>query len=867
MKHKAIEQILQRADLAKADSDYTYFFTLMLVGEALAKTIVLGIVAAVDDDVDRNRYRLEHQLARADGVGDWSKALEDALIGPASQFLVADIHPEQMELTKAFRSGDWQFDAVAELRKALDHLQIEGEEVPNKSDLKRWFRLFATLRNKTRGHGATQPGMAATAAEHLEKSIRLIYSNLNLFKRDWAYLHRNMNGKFRVSPISETAVQFDYLKKLQDQQLANGVYVAIGSPRNVPLLRSEADLQDFFFANGGLTAKKYELLSYCTDDRTSGDGADYQTPPGTLPSSETEGHGELEPRGNCLSNIPDLVSDYIDRPKLEAELYGLLIDDKRPIVTLVGRGGIGKTSLALKVIPKLYEDSRYEAIVWLSARDIDLQLSGPKAVRPLVLSPEDMGKFYASLVLSESDTSVKGFSGRAYLEIQLQKCELGACLFVFDNFETTQNPVEMFNWIDTYIRLPNKALITTRLREFKGDYPVEVSGMEEEEAKKLIENTASSLKISSLIDDEYIDKIVTHSEGHPYVIKILLGEVAKAREAKNIPQLVAGTEDILTALFERTYAALSPCAQRAFLTLSAWNSAVPRLALESVLFRSTEERQEVERGIESLIQYSMAEVHTTLSDKQEFISLPLVASVFGKKKLNISPYKASVQADAEILQMLGPSRGDDIRLTLAKRLETFLRNIARRIDLGESYSSFAPVIESICRAYNPGWLLLARWHMDERTSESLILAKEELRRFLENGPPDADAAEAWRLLGLACYKTNDALGGIHAFVERAQFSESSFYELSNTANKLNLFLRDHGLDIDREQKKELANRIFQVLNQRRVEANADDLSRMAWLAIHAGQEDRAREFVRDGLEMDSQNDHLGKLAQRLGIPF
>lgn len=709
--------------------------------------------------------------------------------------------------------------------------------------------------------------MTATAAEHLANSITLIYSNLNLFRRDWAYLHRNMSGKFRVSPITETAAQFDYLKKSQDQHLSNGVYVAIGSPRKVPLLRSEADLQDFFFANGGLTAKKYELLSYYTDDRISGDGADYQTPPGTLPSSETEGHGELEPRGNCLSNIPDLVSDYIDRPKLEAELYRLLVDDKRPIVTLVGRGGIGKTSLALKVIPKLYENNRYEAIVWLSARDIDLQLSGPKAVRPLVLSPEDMGKFYASLVLNETATNVRGFSGRAYLETQLQKCDLGSSLFVFDNFETTQNPVEMFNWIDTYIRLPNKALITTRLREFKGDYPVEVSGMEEEESRQLIEKTARSIGVSNLIDTEYIDKLISHSEGHPYVIKILLGELAKARQAKNIPQLVAGTEDILTALFERTYAALSPCAQRAFLTLSAWNSAVPRLALESILFKSTEERQEVEKGIESLIQYSMAEIHTTSSDKQEFISLPLVASVFGKKKLNVSPYRASVQADAEILQMLGPSRGDDIKLTLAKRLETFLRNISRRIELGEKYEFFAPVIESICRAYSPGWLLLARWHMEERTADGYRHAKEELRRFLESGSSDAEAAEAWRLLGVACYKTNDALGEIHAFIERAQYSESSFYDLSNTANKLNLFLRDHGLEIDREQKRELANRIFTVLHHRRAEANADDLSRMAWLAIHSGQEELARDFVKEGLELEAENYHLSKLAQRLGIVF
>lgn len=862
MKHKAIEQILGRADLAKSDSDYTYFFSLMLAGEALAKSIVLGIVASIGDDSDRNRYRLEHQLARADGIGEWGKALEDALSGPASQFLLVDARVEQAELTKLFKSGDWQYDAVAELKAVLEHLGIEGEEVPTKSDFKRWFRLFATLRNKTRGHGATQPGKTTIAAEHLGRSIELVYTNFNLFKRQWVYLYRNLNGKFRVSPISEIASEFEYLKKSQDQQFLNGVYVSFGSPRKVPLMQSDADLQDFYFANGGLNAKKYELLSYYTDDRINGNGAEFQIPPGTLPSSETEGHGELEPYGNCLSNIPELVRDYVDRPKLEKELRGLLTDDKRPIITLVGRGGIGKTSLALKVIPSLFETNRFEAVVWLSARDIDLQLTGPKAVRPLVQSPEDMGKFYASLVLNDAAINTKGFNGRSYLETQLQKCDLGSCLFVFDNFETTQNPIEMYNWIDTFIRLPNKALITTRLREFKGDYPVEVSGMEEEEAKRLIANTASSLGVAQLIDEDYTEKLLSHSEGHPYVIKILLGEVAKARMAKNIPQLVAGTEDILTALFERTYAALSPCAQRAFLTLSAWNSAAPKLALESVLFRSTEERQEVEKGIESLLQYSMAEFNTTSSDNQEFISLPLVASVFGKKKLNVSPYKAAVHADAEILQMLGPSRGDDVHLTLAKRLETFLTNISRRIEAGATYESYAPIIESICRNYPPGWMLLARWHMD---NEGYELAKGELRRFLENDPPISEAAEAWLLLGVACYKTGDELGEVHACVERAQFPESSFYYLSNTANKLNLFLRAHGLDIDREQKRALANRMFSVLNSRRSEASADDLSRMAWLGINSGQEELAREYVAAGLEMEPDNYHLGKLAQRLGI--
>jgi hypothetical protein len=290
------------------------------------------------------------------------------------------------------------------------------------------------------------------------------------------------------------------------------------------------------------------------------------------------------------------------------------------------------------------------------------------------------------------------------------------------------------------------------------------------------------------------------------------------------------------------------------------------LALEAVLFRSTEERNEVEKGIEALLQYSMAEVHVAPKDKQEFISLPLVASVFGKKKLNISPSKAAIQSDVEILQMLGPSRRDDVHLGLARRLEGFIANISRRIEAGAADDSFVPVLEAICRAYNPGWLLLARWHMEQWSPEGFARAKEELRRFLENGPPNTEAAEAWRLLGHACYRTGDALGEVHAFIERAQVSDVSFHDLSNTANMLNLFFSEHGLEIEREQKRDLATRILRVLEARRTEAAADDLSRMAWLAIHSGQEELARDFVAAGLAKDAGNYHLNKLAQRFGMP-
>ncbi|WP_233081853.1 hypothetical protein, partial [Rheinheimera soli] len=210
-------------------------------------------------------------------------------------------------------------------------------------------------------------------------------------------------------------------------------------------------------------------------------------------------------------------------------------------------------------------------------------------------------------------------------------------------------------------------------------------------------------------------------------------------------------------------------------------------------------------------------------------------------------------------------RKDDMTLGLVRKLENFIGNISKRVERGEEYETYKPIIEMICRAYNPGWLIVARWHMEQRTKSGYDLAKEELRRFLENETDALLASEAWRLLGHSCYQTHDTLGEVHAFTERAQLANIPFYDLSNTANKFNNFLSEGGLEIDREQKRDLATRILQIMDQRIEEAGGDDLSRMAWLAIRAERDIDARRYVEEGRNKYPENYHLVRLAQRLGI--
>jgi hypothetical protein len=270
----------------------------------------------------------------------------------------------------------------------------------------------------------------------------------------------------------------------------------------------------------------------------------------------------------------------------------------------------------------------------------------------------------------------------------------------------------------------------------------------------------------------------------------------------------------------------------------------------------------VEKGIESLLLFSMAESRTADVDKQEFISLPLVANVFGRKKLNVSPQKSSIEGDVEILQMLGPTRRSDIHLGLAKRVENFIVNISRRIDKGESFAEYSPVLEMICRAYYPGWLLLARWYIETGWKDNIEKAKDALHRFLENDASSPEGGKAWLMLGHACYLTGDALGEVRALIERAQLTSVSFSDISRAAGLLNGLLKEQYSKIQKEDKRELAQRVVSVMEKRRSEADANDYSTMAWLAIHLDQEAVARDYVTTGLSIDRDNYHCLRLAQR-----
>ncbi len=856
-----IVRMWSRADIAREDSDTAYFDALLYLGEMLTKLVACGLVAAVNEDVDRNRYRLLHRLVRANSIGGWSQVIDEVVNGHTSNHLLPGVRIEQRELLQKRKAGTWQHDSVAKLRQCLIQIGASDEAVPGSMPGRRWFSEFAHLRNKAR-HGAIPSHLHGSLCQPLEESLKLITGNFNLFRRSWAYLHLNLSGRYRVTKLTQDASLFEPLKSGPSQYLpgGDGVYIYIGQPLYVDLIESDADATDFFFANGGFTSHHYELLSYITGKTKHNSSAPYMAPATSLPESVTQGEKLLEIHESVYANLPSEPTNYVNRPELEAELTEKLTDARNPVVTLLGRGGIGKTSSSIFVLHELSKRNEFEALFWFSARDIDLLEEGPKYVKPEILTEKDIARVFTDLMRSIEDLA-EDIEPLSYLREALGGgTKGGPYLFVFDNFETVDNPVELFEWVNQYIRLPNKILITTRFRQFKGDYPVEVSGMSYQETKKLIDSEARRLRVSPLLNDKYRQELYDKSDGHPYVVKILLGEVAAQRRLVPPGSVVETKERILEALFERTFERLSPAAKRVFLILCSWRSIVPLVALEAVMLHRSDEGIDVGPAIEELSQSSFVEILSADSDDQLFVTVPLAAVPYGRRQVDVLLLKNKIQTELRLLRAFGVTKSVDVHEGLKPRVKNFFRYLDQNPDEVEDC---LPIVKHIARRYSPAWEDII--YLYEKTeSRPFIGAKDATRQYLLSTDSEADRLWGWRKLANLCGRTGDLSGEINALLEMCQLRDVPFKDISYTAGRFLPLFRNHD-PLNYTEKQTVISQLVRIMESRVTEAHPDDLGRLAWLCLHVKDAERARGFVQLGLSQDPRNRHLIGLAKTLKV--
>ena len=853
-----IELMLRRVEASQEEADMSYFYDLISLGEMVTKFTAIFLVENIENDVERTRYRFEYQLVRADGIGDFAQTINSIATGSPADYLPLMVcMSEIVQLNSKIGNISWQKDALDNLGEVLNALNIQANAFSPKSSLRLWFSNFSELRNKTKGHGSPTPAQCSKVVAPLAKSIKTIYENLNLFKRNWAYLHQNQTGKYRVSEFGGSKGDFDYLKRNKDYNLQEGVYLFTDRPHKVELIASDEGLTKFMIVNGNFNSNSlYEVHDYYQNinEKVSGDA--YLDPPSKLPNSVTGG-AEMTLIGGGFTNLPITFDDYIQRQELESELRKVLIEEDRyPIATLKGRGGIGKTSLALYVIKDVLNNypDRFDIVVWFSSRDIDLTPEGPKQVQAVVVNQQDIAMEYFRQI-GEERASTKGVVDD--FSAELTKNAMGKALYVFDNFETLTNPVEIYEWLNTYVRNPNKILITSRLnRNFKADYPVEVKGMNDSQCRELIASTARKLAITDLLDDNYVASLIETSDGHPYIIKIILGEVAKTGKATQVKRIVAEKDNVLDALFKRTYTTLSAAAKRVYLTLCSWHSVIPYIALESVVLRDDNESMDFDAAIEELEKSSLIEVTERKDDM--FISVPLAAAIYGSKELEVSPMKIQIMNDRKLLMEFGAG-SEKGRLTLESHIVRKTRAMRLRITSEEMFLKELPSMELLASKYPQIWKDIADFYHRFGRAEKEKECFRELLKVTNN--PD-HKLNLWKSLSRICMDYGDWEGESSALLEIVGIPLVPYEDISFAAYRVNKYYSENSIDSDLTRNY-LIQLIIEKMEQRIKEANAADCSRLAWLCLNMQDEAKALKYAQKGLRLDNANKHCIRLVQKL----
>ena len=854
-----------RLNSAKTESDNAYFYDLLLYGELIVKITSLFLIANLNEDKDRNRYRHLYRITRAGGIGDFSQVIMEILSGPASGNLSSAISDDELtELNNKIDPHSWQKEALNSLIDCLKLFEIDYTQPGAKTPFRVWFTLFASLRNKTKGHGAPTAEKISKACLLLEKSLSNVVNNLTLFKRPWVFLHRNLNGKYRVSAISKgNSASFDFLKREKDHSYKNGIYCYTDSIRRVELLYSDPELTNYYFPNGSFNDKniEFEALSYIDDQKKYFAASEYVIPPAKLPQSITEGKPALDVVKESFTNVPDIAEEYIHRENLESELISVLKDkDRFPVVTLKGRGGIGKTSLAINVIHDFYNShpDRFSLIIWFSARDVDLFPNGPKQVQSGVITQEDISKEYCKLVYP--DVTIK--NPLQQFSNDLSSNKLGPTLFILDNFETISNPTELFEWINTYVRNPNKVLITSRInRNFKADYPIEVHGMTEEQSRELIDRFANKYHIQHLLSSKYIDDLIGESNGHPYILKIMLGEIARTMKAEKINRIIADKDDILNALFRRTFQTLSPGAKRVFLTLCSWDSIIPIVALVSVIVGDENERIDVEEAVEELQKSSFIEFVEDADG--DFIRVPLAASLYGQTELKVYPEKLAVYNDRKLLMEFGATNSGSVKNGIAPLVERKFKRVSQRINNILDFKREQETLEYLATKFPKAWLWIADMYLAMDNYEE---AKAAIREFLKTTTLPNDKIKYWQRYADLCEHSDDWTGESMAIVELSTVPNVPFHIISNGAYRVNHYFSKHTSDKNMESRNEVFSKIAQVMSSRiKTEGDATDYSRLAWLYLNLNDEDLASKYTLIGLSLDPYNVYCEKLKSKLRL--
>ena len=858
-----VATVARRLNVAGLNASADTFLLTSYLTESMMKSLAITLLAGVRAGSPTVAHKFEYELVRADGLGVWERVLSDFTGQSHAGYVDSDLQSMVAWLSqKRTRPDDaWAREVADSCGKILSLLGMSDAESPPRLSVRHILSQFVRIRNKTKAHGAVGEDFFEKANPLYAHAVATLLRNCPLVNWRWYHLSlRQQNDSVRavsLQGLSATNLDVIVAEALRPQH--SGIHFRTHERGQLfhcgDLLRCNRECSSFLLPNGGYNDKGVaEFLDYGSGRVEHVELPQYLIPPARLPASATEGLEDLDVFSNVLGNLPPRSPRYIARPVLQSELTTRLLDRNHPIVTLHGRGGVGKTSLAIHVAHSLSDasDPHFDYILWLSARDLELKPSGATEVRRAISHIDSICKAIARL-LGIAATPER-------LAQLLQKpgsVNSKGILFIFDNFETLDDPREIHRFLDTHTHIPNKVLLTSRDRAFKGDYPVEVGGMEVEEARRLLEEEALELKISAPLVNSASQEIYDYTDGHPYVMRVLLGEIAKEGKWVPLKSLVPRRSDLLNVVFERSFNRMSAAGRWAFLSVANWRSLVSELVLLVVLGQRD---LDADQGLEECVRLALL-TRYDLADQSYSYGAPELARLFARKKLDGDPDRLLIQEDLEILQDFGPIRSDEAPVTsVGALIQQFSKRCIEDASThqAERRTKIASILSNIAELWPAAWLKVAKYlEATKAPSESIEYA---LRRAVEEQPFNRDA---WVARAECARTRGDDATFVAALVSAVDADPSDVSLASEAAFELCKYINSHKHEIPKARRGVYLASVRSHMEQLSDLLGPTDCSRLAWLFLLEGDEARAWKYAQLGLAADPGNRYCRSIATNL----
>lgn len=858
-----VARVVARVNTAgPGDGAETFLLTSYAV-ESTIKTIGIALCAGLRRSSSTALYRFEYELVRADGLGTWEAMISTCTTQSYAGYVDKDLQPLLNWLSqKRTRAEDqWAKDAAKNCSQILSELGAPATPIPNKLNVRYLISQFVQIRNKTKAHGAVGEEFFSKTNHLYLRAVQCLIDNCPLFRWEWLFLaERPQKGNVKAVLLrGPSPTHLPEKDALQFHPPNLGIYFRPSDRATLffcgDLLRTAWECRFFYIPNGGMTgAGQSEYIDYADGSCDHIDMSRLLAPPASPPPSATEGVAALDIYSNVFGNLPPQPRGYVERPGLQTMLKTRLEDTNHPIITLHGRGGIGKTSLALYMAHKLAQAKcpTTDHIIWLSARDLELKPTGASEVRRAVPNLEEVCKLLAEFV--DIEPTPEAF---AKLLCDPSIANSQGILFVFDNFETLDDPRGVHKFLDTHTHIPNKVLITSRERAFKGDFPIEVGGMEFAEAGELIRGEAMSLGVEYIVDKDAIKEIYEYTEGHAYVMRVVVGEIARDKRWVPLKSLVSRRSDLLSAVFERSFNKLTPEGRWVFLAVANWRSVISELALLVVLGARD---LDVESGIDECVNLSLI-TRQELPDSQYCYFTPELARIFAKKKLEGDPDRLAINEDLVILRQFGPLTIDQIGSTnidrLVKEFVDRSREKAKKMNADERQATDQLLVR-IAEMWSNTWLDVASFRREHCFGNEEVAYA--LRRAVEERPYDKDV---WLERANHAGSMADDATRIASLVSAVEADPKNVELVRDVAIQLCQYVDAHKADIPQVRRGVYLASVRSHMEKIATELDATGLSRLAWLFLLEGDTKNAWQYANRGLAKDPTNTHCTRIVERL----